>query len=111
MFRIQWHQINALVTPPTINSKGITQNKGEADKAEALVNGFPEVFDFNLHPLKARLVLKEGAQPVFCRPRSVPFAIKEQVERELERLEKTGVICPVNYSEWATPIVPIPKPD
>ena len=64
-----------------------------------------------IHPFKARLVLKEGAQPVFCRPRSVPFAIKEQIETELERLEKTGVICPVKYSEWATPIVPVAKPD
>ena len=93
MFRIQWHQISTLVTPPTINSKEITENKGEADKAEALVNGFPEVFNDNLgeiHPLKARLVLKEGAQLVFCRPRSVPFAINEQAERELERLEKTS---------------------
>ena len=44
MFRIQWHQINALVTPRTINSKGITENKGVADKVEAMVNGFPEVF-------------------------------------------------------------------
>ena len=66
---------------------------------KALVNGFPEVFNDNLgeiHPFKARLVLKEGAQPVFCRPRSVP---KEQIERELERPEKTGVICPANHSE------------
>ena len=114
MFRIQWHQINTLVTPPTINSKGITENKGVADKAEALVNGFPEVFDDNLgeiHQFKARLVLNKGAQPIFCRPRPVPFAMKERIERELERLEKTGVIYPVNHSEWATPIVPIPKPD
>ena len=26
-------------------------------------------------------------------------------------MEKTGVICPVKYSEWATPIVPVAKPD
>ena len=104
-FRIQWHQINALVTWHTT---------GYAEKVEVLVKSFPEVFNDNLgeiHPFKARLVLKEGAQPVFCRPRSVPFAIKEQIETELERLEKTGVICPVKYSEWATPIVPVAKPD
>ena len=59
---IQWHQINALVTPPTINSKGITENKEVADKVEALVNGFPDMFNYNLgeiHPFKARLVLWE----------------------------------------------------
>ena len=29
-FRIQWRQINALVIPPTINSKFVTENKGNA---------------------------------------------------------------------------------
>ena len=74
---------------------------------DTLVKGFPEVFNDKLgeiHSFKSRLVLKEGAQPIFCRPRSVPFAIKEQIKMELE---KNG---PVNHSEWAT-IVPVPKPD
>ena len=43
--------------------------------------------------------------------RSVPFALQEKVERELERLEKEGTIIPVETSEWATPIVPVIKPN
>ena len=50
-FRIQWHQINALLTPPTISCKVVTENKGKrvAEKVEALVKGFPEVFNDNLN--------------------------------------------------------------
>ena len=33
------------------------------------------------------------------------------MERELERLEKAGVIEPVQFSDWAAPIVPIVKRD
>lgn len=33
------------------------------------------------------------------------------VEQERERLVETGTIEPVQFSEWATPIVPVPKTD
>ena len=47
MFRIQWHQINALVIPPTINSKLVAENKGKvvADLDGSFVKDFPEVFN------------------------------------------------------------------
>ncbi|XP_023311028.1 uncharacterized protein LOC111691851 [Anoplophora glabripennis] len=43
--------------------------------------------------------------------RPLPFAIKEKVEIELRRLEQIGVIEPVSYSPWGTPIVPVLKKD
>ena len=46
------------------------------------------------------------ARPRFCKPRSVPFAFREKVNKELERLEKTRVIEPVQHADWAAPIVP-----
>ena len=61
--------------------------------------------------IKAHLTLKEGAQPRFHRPRSVPYAIKGKLSQELDRLEETGVVCQVDYAEWAAPIVPVPKRD
>ena len=60
---------------------------------------------------KASLHLQPGAKPVFFRPRSIPFAIKETVEKELECLEAEGIIEKVDSSKWAAPIVPIPKGD
>ena len=40
-----------------------------------------------------------------------PFALKDKVEAELERLEREGIIEPVQSAEWAAPIVPVVKDD
>ena len=59
-----------------------------------------------------RLLLSiSTVQPKFFRPRSVPFAIKEAVGKEIERLERAGILEKVDHSEWAAPIVPVPKKD
>uniref|UniRef100_A0ABM0M1R3 Uncharacterized protein K02A2.6-like n=1 Tax=Saccoglossus kowalevskii TaxID=10224 RepID=A0ABM0M1R3_SACKO len=59
--------------------------------------------------IKAKLVVDENAQPKFCKPRQVPYAIRPKVEAELDRLEEEGIVSKVNYREWATPIVPVAK--
>ena len=51
------------------------------------------------------------AKPLYFKARSVPFALKQKVEQELERLESQDVITPIRFSEWATPIVPVVKND
>ena len=61
--------------------------------------------------VQATLTLKENAQPKFCKARPVPYALKERVEKELERLENEGIIQKVDHSDWATPIVAVPKGD
>ena len=37
--------------------------------------------------------------------------IRGAIEKDLERLENLGVIEKINYSDWAAPIVPVPKAD
>jgi len=49
--------------------------------------------------------------PVFMKARTVPFAIREQYEKSLDQLEADGIIEKVEHSEWASPTVPIVKPD
>ncbi|KAL6471846.1 hypothetical protein MHYP_G00204960 [Metynnis hypsauchen] len=51
------------------------------------------------------------AQPQFCKPRPVPYAVKPLVESELQRLLDDKIIEPVQVAEWAAPIVPVRKPD
>ena len=59
----------------------------------------------------AKIHVDPQACPRFCKPRSVPFAMKEKVEEELECLLKEGIIEPMQLSEWAAPIVPVWKSD
>ena len=51
------------------------------------------------------------ATPIFHKARPVPYALREKIEQHLERLERAGTIEPVQYSEWAAPIVPVMKSD
>ena len=64
-----------------------------------------------LKDFKAKLAVKSNAKPKFCRPRQIPYALKEPVEQELKQLQEKGVLEQVKYSEWATPLVPVSKTD
>lgn len=66
---------------------------GEYNGPEVVINCKPEV------------------QPKFMRSRPVPFAIRDRVCDEIDRLVSIGVLEPVPYSDWATPVVPVKKPD
>ncbi|XP_005877553.1 PREDICTED: uncharacterized protein K02A2.6-like, partial [Myotis brandtii] len=44
-----------------------------------------------------------------CPKRPVPYAVIEQLDAELKRLEELGVLSPVTYSAWAAPIVVVRK--
>ena len=80
----------------------------------ALRNRYQEVFSEKLGtitPFQAKLSVAPNAKPKFFKPRTVPFALKERVESELDRLERDGVLEKTPYSEWAAPIVTVPKQD
>ena len=62
--------------------------------------------------LQVKLHVQSEAQPRFFRPRPVPsYALRHRVDEELQRLEKASIITPVQFSEWAAPIVPVLKKD
>ena len=61
--------------------------------------------------LEAHITMRGDARPVFVKARRVPYALKEQVERDLDKLEKKGVIKETDRSCWASPIVVLPKAD
>ena len=48
---------------------------------------------------KAKICLKEGAQPKFVKVRPMPYAMKASFKQKLERLKKEGFITPVPFSE------------
>ncbi|XP_055543397.1 uncharacterized protein K02A2.6-like [Wyeomyia smithii] len=58
---------------------------------------------------KVQLSLKESCKPVFRPKRPVSYAMLPTVDNELDRLERLQIISPVDYSEWAAPIVVVRK--
>ena len=101
--KLDWHQIS-----------NIQQANPPKPKLEDIVQQFPKLFDGKLGTIKgftAELKVKQNAPPQYFKPRTVPFALRDKVEAEIQRLEKEGVLKKVESSDWATPIVPVLKPD
>ena len=97
---LNWHEIFAVSETESVSSVSSVLNRHQA------------VFKPGLGTIighKADIQVKDGVSPVFCEARPVPYAVKEKVDREIERLEHDGVIKKVETSEWASPIVCVPK--
>ena len=65
-----------------------------------------------LEPYKASLAkihLDPEATLQFYKARPFPYTLRTKVEKELDRLQQQNVIEPVQFSDWAAPIVPVPK--
>ena len=58
----------------------------------------------------AELKVKENAPPQYFKPRTVPFALRDKVDTEIQRLEKERVLKKVESSDWVTPIVTVLQP-
>jgi hypothetical protein len=81
---------------------------------EPLLEKYSDIFRNELGTLKGirvKLVVPDDAPAKFFKPRPIPYAIRGAIERDLERLESLGVIEKINYSDWAAPIVAVPKSD
>ena len=75
---------------------------------------YSDVFKEELGTLsgfKVKLSLKHRTKPKFCTARQVPYALRDSVDKELQRLESLGVIERVAHSDWSTPLMAVPKND
>lgn len=92
----------------------INMNMIGNDVIDKLLSEFNSVFNGRLGEYqgdKINLKFKDNAQPIFIKPRPVPFAYKEKLEQELEKLEREGVISKIDTSRWGTPLVTVIKKD
>ena len=64
-----------------------------------------------INGVHASILIDPQATPRFFKARPVPYELRDRIEDELTNLEKQGSICPVVFSEWASPIVPVVKTD
>ena len=100
--RLNWREISTTILDTT------------QSRLKSMLEEHKEVFKDELgtmNSIRAKLQVKENATPRFHRPRPVPFALKEAIEREIHRLEEAGILKKINHCEWAAPIVPVPKKD
>nr|XP_037276689.1 uncharacterized protein K02A2.6-like [Rhipicephalus microplus] len=95
---------------------GIAQTEGVnvVKSTGDLVSQYHEVFSEHLgtfHGVTSSIFVQKGAKPRFVKARPIPFALRDRVFEELQRMEREGVIKPVKTSQWAAPIVPVLKCD
>lgn len=83
------------------------------DLSEIVKTKYPNIVNQKLNSsisgFEADLVLKEGKTPIFHAAYDVPFKLKEKVESEIKKLCFENVLEPIKYSQWASPIVIVPK--
>ena len=85
-----------------------------AKDLNAILDAHSTVFQEGLgkvEGVKAKIYINSAEKPRFFKARLVAYALHEKIETELDRLVKERTIEPVEFSEWATPIVPIVKED
>ena len=106
--RFDWKNLSS----PSNNQ--FTVERDNDERIQRLKERYAEIFKPELGTVNcvtAKLHLKDNVKPVFQKARPVPYALRPAVEKELKRMEDEGIIEPIEVSEWATPIVSVPKTD
>jgi transposase InsO family protein len=80
---------------------------------ENIFEQYPLLFEKGVGKLTEQQVnlRVQNDNPVFQKARPVPFAIRDKYEAALDKLIEDDIIVKVNHSKWASPVVPVTKPD
>ena len=103
--KLAWGEILSVANENPISTEGQLSN---------LLSKYHELFIDSYEGMKgleAHITMKSNVKPIFVKARRVPYALKVQVEKELDKLETHGVIKKTDKSGWASPIVVLPKSD
>ena len=96
--RLNWQQIHHVRT----------------EYLQAVLARYPAVFQEGLGTLKeyqAKIHVDPYAVPRYNAAKFVPYALRDVVDRELQRLQDEGTLEPVKFAVWAAPIVALLKQD
>ena len=99
--QLDWREVNRI---------GTSENSVEA--AYSVLQKYLDLMRDDIGTIdgvKGHLQVNSEAEPRFCKARNVPYALRDKVEEELSRLERDGIIEPVEFSDGAAPIVPVLK--
>ena len=76
-----------------------------------MLDKYSQVFCDELGTMVGQKATTPEARPRFHKARTVPYAYRQSVEEELDRLVAEGILEPIDSSDWAAPIVPVIKSD
>jgi hypothetical protein len=124
-YKNQCHNIDAYVVrnggPPLLGRDFISRFNLQVasinkcgDVLEEISSRYPNLFSGSLGCCKdvtINLSTKPESQPIFRKARPIPFALRERVGKEIDRLVDLGILVPVKSSDYASPIVPVLKRD
>lgn len=82
------------------------------DKLGELLDKHSSLFEERLGKITGtttKLYMNSDAQPRFCRACPAPFSIRARVEQEIDHQVEEGILEPVQFSQWATTVVPVMK--
>ena len=99
--RLDWKSLYRLQAMPSTSLRAVLDRHGEVFRDEL----------GRAKGVTATIQVDPKVRPRFFKPRTIPYALKAKVDQELARLERADVIEPIQYSDWAAPIVPVLKRD
>ena len=85
----------------------------ENTSSEEILENYRDVFEgLGCLPTEYRIRLEKDAKPIINPPRKIPYALRNKVKNELDRLEKMRVIQKVTEpTEWVNSLVVVEKPN
>lgn len=93
-----WHSGSASCETENVLKEQILRDYADVfqNSMEERIKGYKEPID-------------KDVQPIFRKQYNIPYSLKDIVKEGLQRLQDQGIITPVDYAEWATAIVVVPK--
>lgn len=98
--------------PLGLGINGLHRIKG--DELDQLLSEFQDVFDGSLDKYMGKPItfsLDSRVSPIRLKHRRVPFALRPRVDKQQDKLIAQGILKPVGYATWETPIMTPIKPD
>ncbi|UYV73811.1 K02A2.6-like [Cordylochernes scorpioides] len=89
-------------------------HKLDSFSIDSLLNDYESIFECKSDPIKGikcHLDVKADFVPKFYKFRQVPFALKQLVENEIDKLVDLNILSPIDKSECASPLVCVAKPN
>lgn len=105
-------QSNGMLHKVPVNTS--LQNNNIEHLENDIFTNFSDVFEESIGTIPnvvSKYMLREGATPVYIKARPVPYAIRDLISDEIDRLEKSDILQKVEHSDWGTPVVPVLKSD